>query len=128
MKILTKVTVKQVLTETSKKELFISFSNRKAQLKKELEQLQFEWKRVEKARKYPDPTLRQRFEKEMDTRLEKIKLLDFQMEQLDVLPIGSELKEDELQGLVEVKVGDDWNKIRFERSIIVKDGIVIDIQ
>lgn len=128
MKILTKVTVKQILTENSKRELFQSFSERKRLLQKEVEQLRFELKRAEKAKKYPVSHLRQLFEKEIDTRLDKIKLLDFQMEQLDLLPIGSELKEDEVQGLVDVKVGDSWENVRLEKSIIVKDGVIVDIQ
>ncbi|WAA10691.1 YlqD family protein [Fervidibacillus albus] len=128
MNLLTKVTVKQILTEKSKKELFTSFSNRKVQLEREIEQLHFERKRLEKGKKYFDSKLRQRFDREVNTRLEKIKQLDFQMEQLNVLPIGSELIENELHGLVEVKVGDNWDHIRIEKSIIVKDGVVVDIQ
>ena len=36
-------------------------------------------------------------------RKEKIKLLEFQIEQLHILPLGSEIKEKEVQALVECK-------------------------
>ena len=64
----------------------------------------------------------------MDTRLEKIKLLDFQLEQLHILPLGSELKEREVQALIDVQVGDQWENVIAKRAIIIEDGIVKEIR
>jgi len=128
LKILTTVTVKQILTEKSKSELYARFTERKRELKRELEQLKFEMKRMEKAKKYPSQRLQQYFEKEIELRTEKMKILDFQLEQLELLPLGTELKEREIQGLIEVGVGDQWNDGMLERTIIVKDGIIQEIK
>ncbi|MEH7110471.1 YlqD family protein, partial [Bacillus sp. JJ1764] len=68
------------------------------------------------------------FEKEIQNRKEKIKLIDFQIEQLHILPIGSELKEKEVQAIVEVKVGDSWDATNLRPTIIVKDGIIEEIR
>ena len=57
-----------------------------------------------------------------------IKLLDFQIEQLHILPLGSEIKETELQGIVEINEGDHWDEFLSGKTIIVKDGIVAEIR
>ncbi len=128
MKILTTITVKQILTEKSKIELYERFTKRKEELKRELDQLKFEMKRMEKSKKYSSLMLQHYYEKEMNDRHEKIKILDFQLEQLNLLPIGTELKEREVQGLVEVEVGDTWNEVMNGKTIIVKDGIIQEIK
>ena len=43
------------------------------------------------------------FKKAIDKRQEKIRQIDFQVEQLHILPLGSEMKETEVDALVEVK-------------------------
>lgn len=128
MKLITTVTVKQILTENSKRKLHDSFSDRKLQLQKEIEQLHFEMKRMEKSKKYSTAALREYFNKEVNSRDEKIKLLDFQLDQLELLPIGSEIKEREIQGMIDVEVGDNWNDMIVGKTIIVKDGIIVDIK
>lgn len=126
--ILQTVVVKQVLTETSKQVLLSKFELEKSQLQKESEQLRFEMRKLEKAKKMTVNSFKNRFENEIHTRLEKIKLLDFKIEQLHMLPLGSELKEKECQAIVEVNVGDAWEDIQTEKTIIIKDGIVDEIR
>lgn len=128
MQLITTVIVNQVLTENSKMELHESFTNRKNGLQKEIDQLKFEMKRMEKSKKYAITTLHNYFEKEIENRREKIKLLDFQLEQLELLPIGSQLKEREIQSLVNVEIGDNWDEVLTNKIIIVKDGIIEDIK
>ncbi|WP_346217061.1 YlqD family protein [Caldifermentibacillus hisashii] len=128
MQIITTITVNQILTESSKKQLFISFQERRQQLLKEIDQLKFEMKRMEKMKKYPVSSINTYFEKEIEKRKEKVKLLEFQIEQLDLLPLGSELKEREIQGLIDVNIGDNWNESLLNRKITVKDGNVVDIK
>lgn len=68
------------------------------------------------------------FEKEIESRQEKIKLVEFQIEQLLLLPIGTELKEKEMHAIVDVREGDDWSAVTKEKSIIIKDGIIHEIR
>jgi hypothetical protein len=124
VKILQNVIVKQILTEKSKLELLDQFNSKKAVLKKECDQLRFELKKLEKTKKFQPVSLKTHFEKEIDVRKEKIKLLDFQIQQLDILPYGSELKEREVQAIVDVEIGQKWEEIVQTKTIIVKDGIV----
>lgn len=128
MKILQNVIVTQVLTESSKNELLDKYKSKRLQLQKESEQLRFELKKLEKTRNMQPATLKSHFEKEINHRQEKIKLLEFQMEQLEILPVGSELKEREVQSLVDVQVGANWEELMKTRTIVIKDGVVSEIR
>jgi len=128
MKILQNVIVNQVLTESSKKQLLDKYKSKRLQLQKESEQLRFELKKLEKTRNLQPASLRSHFEKEINQRQEKIKLLEFQMEQLEILPIGSELKEREVQSIIDVEIGADWDDLMTTKTIVIKDGIVSEIR
>jgi hypothetical protein len=124
MNILHQVTVKQILTETSKHELIVQFTTKKKKLEQECDQLYFEYKKVEKS----NNQLATQFLKEIDKRRDKIKLVEFQLKQVHTLPIGSELKEKEVQAIVKVNIGDNWNELMSEKTIVIKDGIVDQIR
>ncbi|CRK80510.1 YlqD family protein [Neobacillus massiliamazoniensis] len=128
MQIIQNVVVKQILTENSRKKLLEKYHSQMQQLQKECSQLQFELKRLEKSKTFSPTALKKNFEKEIQSRKEKEKLLEFQIEQLHMLPLGSELKEKEVQALVEIKVGDLWDEKIGKPSIIIKDGIIEDIR
>lgn len=120
--------VKQVLTEKSKLVLLEGYEKNKLQLTKEREQLQFEFKKLERTKKFQPNNIKVHFEREIEKRQEKIKLLDFQIEQLHILPLGSELKEKEVKAIVDIEVGDCWEAMQSEKVIIIKDGIVDEIR
>ncbi|MRX70570.1 hypothetical protein GJU40_00115 [Bacillus lacus] len=125
MNILQKVTIKQILTENSKEKLLHSFIHKKEQLQKEYEQLHFQLKKAEGRQ---SPSLKRQFELERERKKEKIEIIDFQIQQLSILPIGSELIEQEKQAIIEVNVGDNWNEMNSEKTVVIKDGIVIEIR
>lgn len=128
MKILQTVVVKQIVTETSKKKLLENYMTKKLHLQKECDQLHFELKRLEKTKKFPIYNLKNHFEKEVQLRREKEKLLEFQIEQLHMLPLGSELEEKQVQAIVEVQVGDYWGDSSKQPAIIIKDGRITEIR
>jgi hypothetical protein len=128
MQLIRTVVVKQILTEQSKQKLLEKYFAGKLQMQKEYEQLQFELKKLEKAKKYQASALKTHFEKELKKRHDKEKLYEFQIEQLHMLPIGSELKEKEVQALVEVNVGDNWDEVTGQRTIIIKNGMIEEIR
>src|SRR3954467_1899714 len=128
MKLLQSVVVKQVLTEKSKEGLQEKYHTNILQLQKECDQLRFEMKKLEKNKKFHQPNLSKQFEKEIQNRLEKIKLIEFRLEQLHILPLESELKEKEVQALVEVQIGDRWSKLTGEKTIVIKDDFIVEIR
>ncbi|MDQ0215101.1 hypothetical protein J2S13_001500 [Oikeobacillus pervagus] len=128
MQIIQTVTVKQVLTEKSKQQQVEKFQMKINQLYKECEQLHFEQKKMEKAKKNDAFEVKRFFKKEIDLRKEKMEALQITMDQLEILPIGSEIKERELQTIVEIHEGDSWDQIVAGKTIVVKDGIIIEIR
>ncbi|KIL73545.1 YlqD family protein [Bacillus badius] len=126
MQVLRTVVVKQVLTETLKQSLLSSYQDKKSQLEKEYEQLRFELKKTERQQKGSRQQKAGFFQKEMEQRRQKIENIDFQKSQLEMLPLGSELKEKEVQALIDVQVGDRWEET--EKTIVIKDGIVVEIR
>ncbi|WP_026692518.1 YlqD family protein [Peribacillus kribbensis] len=128
MEILQTVIVKHVLTETSKNQLLEKYEHNKGQLLKECGQLRFELKKMEKMKKMHPGSLKVHFEKEINKRQEKIKMLDFQIDQLGLLPLGSELKDRELQAIVKVEVGQVWDEAIGTKTIVVKDGMITEIR
>jgi len=122
------VVVKQVLTEKSKQQLFEKFQGKLLQLKKESEQLLFEQRRLEKTKNYSQESLKAKFKKEFQIRKEKMQLVEFQLEQLHNLPLGSEIQEREVQALVEVNVGDSWDERIGHPTIVIEDGIIKEIR
>ena len=68
------------------------------------------------------------FDKEIQHRLDKVKQIEFQLEQLHMLPLGSEIKEKEIQALIDVQEGDRWSEITQERTIVIKDDVIIEIR
>lgn len=128
MHVLQNIVVKQILTKKSKEELLRNYEETKRQLQKECEQLRFELKKLERTKKFQPSVLKKQFDKEIQIRQEKIKLIEFQIEQLHILPLGSELKEKEIQGIVEVNVGDRWEEVVENKTIVIKDGIVTEIR
>lgn len=128
MKILQKVNVKQVLTEQSKDQLLKKYERNKQQLEKECDQLFFEMKKLERNRKYPSGGLKTQFDKEIDLRKERIKMIEFQIEQVEILPLGSELQDQEVSAMIDINVGDHWEEKVSGRTIVIKDGIVTEIR
>jgi len=125
VQIIKKVLVKQVITEQSKTNILESFQTQKAQLEQECQQLNFESRKLQKKTGLSKQEVNKRFQKEINKRQEKMKAIDFKMEQLDTLAIGTEIIQNEVEALVEVEVGMDWNQLMEEQAIIIKDGMVI---
>lgn len=128
VKIIQNVEVKQILTENSKTKLIDSLQTNKNQLLKECGQLTFELKKMEKLNKFEPSKINLYFTNEIETRQEKIKQLDFQIEQIHMLPLGSEIKEKEVQALLDINVGDNWNEVTTARTIVIKEGRVEEIR
>ncbi|AXI09060.1 hypothetical protein CV093_09510 [Oceanobacillus sp. 143] len=126
MKIIKKVLIKQIVTEKSKEKITRKFNEQKMRLEQECQQLLFEKRKLQNKTGVSKQEITQRFQQEIDNRKEKIKLVDFKTEQLDMLEIGSEIIEKEVEALVEVTEGSHWNDID-NAAIIIKDDVVIRI-
>src|SRR5690625_2198669 len=127
MKVIQKVLIKQVITKESKQKLSESFKNRRIQLEQECQQLLFEQKKIQAKSTFSKEEIRRRFKREIDRRKKKIQQLQFKLELLEILDIGSEIVEREVDALFEVEVGMNWAELQDKKSIVIKDGIIIRI-
>ncbi|WP_249869808.1 YlqD family protein [Oceanobacillus saliphilus] len=128
MNIIKKVLIKQIVTEKSKEKIYSNFYNHKLRLEQECQQLLFEKRKMQNKPGVSKQEVEQRFQQEINNRKEKIKLIDFKIDQLETLEIGSEIIESEVEALVEVEVGSNWNDIMEEQAIVIKDDIIIRIE
>ncbi|MGO4887806.1 YlqD family protein [Anaerobacillus sp. MEB173] len=131
MRIIKKVVVKQILTEKRKQHLLSKISSQKVQLAKEIQQLEFQLHKNVKNSKNnfeQQAALKKSFTKEIKQRNEKIKILDFQADQVEGLPLGVEIKDQTVDSICDVRVGDHWSKLMEETEIIIKDDLVHEIR
>lgn len=127
MNIIKKIQVKQIVTKQSKEKLKSNFIHQKMRLEQECQQLLFEQRKLENKAGISKQDIKSRFQQEVSQRQQNIKSIDFKLEQLEILEIGSEIIEREVEALVEVKEGAHWDEIMNDHAIIIKDNIVIRI-
>lgn len=127
MNIIKKVVIKQIITENSKEILKKKFSKHQMRLEQECQQLLFEQRKLQNKKGISKQDLHDRFQQEIKNRKEKLKLLAFKIEQLEMLEIGSEIVESEVEALVEVEIGTHWNELMEQTAIVLKDGVVVRI-
>lgn len=126
MQIIQNVTVKQIVTPKSKILLVDKYKEEILQLEKECVQLDFQKKRLQKQIVNQKELIEAKFTKEFQKRQEKIEHLQFSIEQINHLSIGSLIKEKEVQAIIQVDVGDDWSKLS-EKTIVLEDGKIKEI-
>ncbi len=124
VKILRKTKIKQVITPKSKATLQQKFEKRKTKHQTELDQLYFEKKKLLHQKKFQPNQVEKRFNREEERRKRSIEWCTYQLEQLETLPIGSEIVEGEVEEIIELSVGDSWDDIAGNREIVIKDGII----
>lgn len=127
MQIIRKVLIKRVITEKSRIQLKEAFEKEIKKLKRESQQLLFEQRKLQNKMNHSKQEIKQRFQREIKRRKDKIVLIEFKIEQLDILQIGSEIVEGEVDAIVNVEIGSDWQDIMNTQSIVIKDDVVIRI-
>src|SRR5699024_8158070 len=126
-KLIKQILIKQVITENSKKKLESKFKDEKKDLALKCEQLIFEKKKLQKEKKSATHKIEQRIQVEIDNRKRKINQIDFELEQLHQLPLGSERVQTKMESLVEVQLGMKWSNFQHATAIIIEDDSVIRI-
>lgn len=127
MQIVLPVRISHVLTEKSKKDLQNNFTQKKLRLEQECEQLLFEQRKLERNMSDHRIEVANKIQKEIKNRKEQQHQLDFKLEQLSTLPLGSELFEKEVDALVEVSIGSKWSTLTKEMTIVIEDDVIIRI-
>lgn len=132
MKIKRPVHIKVILTESSKKDLELEYAEKLNQQKIELEQLRFQGKKLlheagKKGTEYVR-SMQDKLHQEEKRKQELMEQTLFQIEQLELLPIGTEILHSTIEGEVDIHIGDSWDHLMNQTEIIIKDGIVHEIR
>ncbi|MGN8645022.1 YlqD family protein [Gracilibacillus sp. HCP3S3_G5_1] len=124
MKIIKKVPVKKIVTDQSKEQLREEYQFKIFKLEQECEQLKFEQKKLEQRSTNKKADIAVKFKKEMSNRQDHIKWYKYKLEQLEILPIGSEINDGEVEAVIDIEEGMNWDDLTEQKSIIVKDGVI----
>lgn len=127
MKIIKKIPIKKVVTDHSKEQLAEEYQIKIFKLEQECEQLKFEQKKMEQQTVGKKEDIAAKFSKRIASRQDHIKWYKYKLEQLQVLPLGSQVQEGEVEALIEIEEGMNWQEVMEEKSITIKDGIITKI-
>ena len=108
MKIIKKIKIKKVITPQTKNELKEEYEFKIFQLEQECEQLRFEKKKMIQQNPAKQTDIIAKFEKEMNSRKDHMKWYQYKLQQLNILPIGSEILDGEADAILEITEGMDW--------------------
>ncbi|OEH91238.1 YlqD family protein [Bacillus solimangrovi] len=128
MKIIKSVSVNYVLTENMKSELLRKYQTQSAIHERACEQLLFEEKKLARKYKNQKNTVVEKISEELKERKASINNIIFKREQLNKLEIGSEIQVKDVDSIVEVNEGDNWDELMHNETIVIKDGIVQEIR
>lgn len=125
------VLVKVIVTEAYKQAAAAEIQETLKRVELELQHLDFQEKRLgpELEKKNPQGVVvaRQRLEQERGRRKEKRRQLFEQLKEIGELVPGTEVLFSKMESPVELKPGDEWNKV-LGVEIIIRDGIVVEIR
>ncbi|WP_130860018.1 YlqD family protein [Gracilibacillus phocaeensis] len=127
MKIIKKIAVRKVVTDQSKEQLEEEYQFKIFKLEQECDQLKFEQKKLEQQSTGNKDEIAAKFKKRIDSRKDHIKWYQYKLEQLDSLPLDSEVEDGEIEALIDIEEGMSWHELNEQKSITVKDGIIIKI-
>ncbi|OEF98571.1 YlqD family protein [Desulfuribacillus alkaliarsenatis] len=125
------VKVKMVMTPQLRKQLEAEYLGELQQIRLELEQLEFQNKKLvleAKRKKLDAEQVNLKFKKEKQTRLSRLERLEIRIKEYLKLPDDVEIIHSTVDSYVNVKVGDKWDTLVEGVEIVLKDGIVVEIR
>ncbi|WP_245578042.1 YlqD family protein [Alicyclobacillus herbarius] len=126
------VAVKIVMTETTKQQIIAEYRRQIEQLTMELDQIEQQGRQaIEQAMAQGGEIaqrVREQVEEERNKRIQQREELIQQIQQIQQMPLGTEVQNMTVETTIDVHVGDDWSEILRGAEIIVKDGIVQEIR
>ena len=122
---------KAIVTDKLKAEMHQELERAKVRLDMEIQQLEFQAKRVlpdlERQNLRRAMAVRQELEDEKQKRVASIERLSDQIRELQELTNGEEIARGTLEGLAQVSIGDDITKILYA-EIVTKDDLVVELR
>jgi len=125
------VQIRARVTPTLKKTLAAEIQDALKRVELELQQLDFQARRLtpefERSSPQQAQTLRAHLETERQKRQEKKAALLERLKEVARLEEGTEIVQGNVEGTVEVGVGDRWEEV-MSAAIVLEDGVVVEIR
>lgn len=126
-----KITVKAIVTDDFKKSLLQELQNGINKLEAELKFIEQRAKKtITELTLKASPqvgVVREQFEYEQQKREETKAAMAEQIKIIRTLENGKEIIQGEIEGPLEIKVGDNWDEL-MQREIVVQDGLIVAIR
>ena len=122
------ITIKSKVTEDLKLKLAADIQDNLNRVEAEIQQIEYQGKRMMEEQAQVDaqglPGLRQHIEGEMQKRLEfKTQMME-KLKETELLEIGAEISQGNLEQVVTLKVGDNLNEF-MSAEVLLEDGKII---
>ncbi|AJD90974.1 hypothetical protein JMA_16570 [Jeotgalibacillus malaysiensis] len=127
MQVTQKVVVKEIMTNSSKKRLKDSLTQKSERAQKEIEQLIFQQKKLEKQFEQSSDAVKNRINQEINKRKQLMAQTEAQQKTIDEMPMGTEYTLRETDMLVELDQGSIWHPDQ-KPVIVLEDGMVKEIR
>ena len=125
------VIIKVRVTESYKKTVVAELQKSAQRLETELQHLEFQNKRLSTEPFKQNPqgvaAAKQQIQNEISTRLQKKQNLLQKIKAVGQLTLGVEVVHGRVESMVELKVGDDWNKV-MNVEVLIEAGKVLEIR
>lgn len=124
------IPVKAIVTEGLKRKLAADVQEAIKKLDLELQQLEFSLKKVQLELKADPQRLmaaQQQITTEIKKRQDTRNQLLAKLKEIGRLNVGEEVVQGLVEGLIEVQVGDRWDKV-MHMEIVLKDNVVVEIR
>lgn len=130
MKLLRTVTIKEVVTAEKKEKMIREFELEINQYKRELEQLTFQLYKATRnvQNKQERQSVRIRYNEEINKRKERLESINFKVQQLHKLELGTEIHAGTAESIVEVNVGERWPDGMNQTELVIRNGIIHEIR
>ncbi len=125
------VKVKMLMTPKTRQEIEHDYMNELNQIRLELEQLEFQCKKLlvdAKKKNLDTQQIAHKINQERKKRYERLERLEIKIKEMLKVPDGTELLYSTVDSYVTVEVGDRWASKIESPEIILKDGIIVEIR
>ena len=126
------VTVQVIVTEGFKQELIAELREAAEATQRRIDQIEFQGRQVLADLQRTDLTQAMSVRRQIETEKRRHEALRQdvlrQLQEAEKLQLGDEFQQGALEGIVEVRAGDDLAKKLAGAEIVIKDGIIIEMR
>ena len=122
-----KAIIKEIMTNSSKSRLKESLNGRIKRAEKEIDQLIFQQKKLEKQFEQSSDAVKQKINQELTKRKQFIRTSEAQLKSIEEMPLGTEYTLSETDTMVDLQEGSIWHPDQ-KPVIVLEDGMVKEIR